>query len=307
MTVLRSAIPASATPPQSPSPVIPAVAISATQDELSEVELLRAEISRLRGLSYTTIKEPKVKLPNPFDGSQRDLRGFVNHILLVFRLQPETYKHDHTKVLTVVTLLTKLAMEWANPLVESDDPILHNFDGFLKKFITRFEDPTLQKTAKARIRALRQGKAESAAVFATKFQAIAADTGYGDEALRDFFRDGLPIETQKMLLSLPEETSIDELIANTIRCDSRLKQFNLRTTPTQAPQTSLPDNIIAAIRPSTTTPAGVGPRASLTDEEKERRFAAGLCLYCGGDGHLANTCPLLARRKALAGNAPARG
>jgi hypothetical protein len=32
-------------------------------------------------------------------------------------------------------------------------------------------------------------------------------------------------------------------------------------------------------------------RPSLTKEEKARRIAQGLCLYCGGVGHLAGDCP----------------
>ena len=32
-------------------------------------------------------------------------------------------------------------------------------------------------------------------------------------------------------------------------------------------------------------------RGQLTQEEKGRRLVEGLCLYCGGHGHLACNCP----------------
>ncbi len=35
-----------------------------------------------------------------------------------------------------------------------------------------------------------------------------------------------------------------------------------------------------------------GPRAKLSEEEKNHRRRQGKCLYCGGDGHMAVTCPL---------------
>ncbi len=35
-----------------------------------------------------------------------------------------------------------------------------------------------------------------------------------------------------------------------------------------------------------------GPHAKLSEEEKNRRRREGKCLYCGGNGHLAITCPL---------------
>ena len=37
-------------------------------------------------------------------------------------------------------------------------------------------------------------------------------------------------------------------------------------------------------------------KRQLTNEERARRLAEGLCMYCGGQGHLARTCPSMARR-----------
>src|SRR5689334_22324998 len=39
------------------------------------------------------------------------------------------------------------------------------------------------------------------------------------------------------------------------------------------------------------------PRGPLSAEEKSRRRTAGLCLYCGGAGHIAATCPLVSSRR----------
>ena len=35
------------------------------------------------------------------------------------------------------------------------------------------------------------------------------------------------------------------------------------------------------------------PCRPLSAEEKDHRQAAGLCLYCAGQGHFSNTCPLI--------------
>ena len=52
-----------------------------------------------------------------------------------------------------------------------------------------------------------------------------------------------------------------------------------------------------------------GPRGPLTTVGRQRRLDHGLCLYCGGPGHIADSCPVLARRKQrdLQGNVPGRG
>ena len=38
--------------------------------------------------------EPKVSLPEKFDGSRSRLRGFLNQIRLIFLLQPRRYSED---------------------------------------------------------------------------------------------------------------------------------------------------------------------------------------------------------------------
>ena len=51
-------------------------------------------------------KEPRVSLPDKFDGTRSKFRGFVNQIRLITFLQPEHYPTDEARVGLVGTLLT---------------------------------------------------------------------------------------------------------------------------------------------------------------------------------------------------------
>ncbi|KAL0152183.1 hypothetical protein M9458_051906 [Cirrhinus mrigala] len=86
---------------------------------------------------------------------------------------------------------------------------------------------------------------------------------------------------------------LDELIDLAIRVDARLRRRDQRAL--RSPVVNTEDQYSAA---STDTaghafdhePMQVG-RTRLSWEEKERRRALGLCLYCGAAGHIAAQCP----------------
>ncbi|KAH9247856.1 hypothetical protein BASA81_014539 [Batrachochytrium salamandrivorans] len=64
-------------------------------------------------LPYT--KEPRVCLPDKFDGTRKNFRGFINQLELVFQLQSDRYNTDQKMIATLGTLLTGNALAWYNP------------------------------------------------------------------------------------------------------------------------------------------------------------------------------------------------
>jgi hypothetical protein len=91
---------------------------------------------------------------------------------------------------------------------------------------------------------------------------------------------------------------------------------NFRNPPTQYRNTgsALKNSASSSFRPPAPTPKNPIPqykatskpitKGPLSQEEKDRRRAAGLCLYCAEKGHFATECPILApNRKAVTGKA----
>src|SRR4051812_4641307 len=61
---------------------------------------------------HTAIREPKVGLPDKFDGSRAKCRCFINQVNLVFMINPQRCSTDDIKIGTIGTLLTGYALTW---------------------------------------------------------------------------------------------------------------------------------------------------------------------------------------------------
>lgn len=246
-------------------------------------------------------KEPRVSLPDKFDGTRSKFRGFVNQIRLITVLQPERYPTEESRVGLVGTLLTGQALSWFAPLFEKRSPILSNFETFLEAFVEAFGEHDKARWATTKIRSLRQGT-RSASTYASDFRQLACDINWGEEALMSQFYCGLRDDVKDLLLSLPDPQTLNEAISQAVKCDNRLferrqdqrpRQYTTRHSATMPAsglnsQLEAEDMQIDAVRVK-----------SLTPEEKKRRMEEGLCLYCGEEGHKAANCPKKPNRRIV--------
>src|SRR3954468_22217055 len=74
--------------------------------------------------------EPKVSLPEKFDGSRHMFRGFTNQVRLVTQLQARCYPTDADKIGLIGTLLKGPALAWFAPLLETSSPLLNDLAAF---------------------------------------------------------------------------------------------------------------------------------------------------------------------------------
>jgi hypothetical protein len=246
-------------------------------------------------------KEPRVSLPDKFDGTRSKFRGFVNQIRLITVLQPERYPTEEARVGLVGTLLTGQALSWFAPLFEKRSPILSNFESFLEAFAEAFGEHDKVRWATTKIRSLRQG-ARSASVYASDFRQLASDINWGEEALVSQFYWGLRDDVKDLLLTLPDPQTLNEAISQAVKCDNRLFQRRqdqrprhqatrydaTMTTRSLGSHLEAEDMQIHAARVRTLTP-----------EEKKRRMEEGLCLYCGEEGHKVGNCPKKQNRRTV--------
>jgi len=250
-------------------------------------------------------KEPRISLPDKFDGTRSKFRGFVNQIRLITALQPDRYPTEESRVGLVGTLLTGQALSWFAPLFEKRSPILNNFETFLEAFAEAFSEHDKARWATTKIRSLRQGT-RSASVYASDFRQLACDINWDEEALMSQFHWGLKDDVKDLLLTLPDPQTLSEAISQAVRCDNRLfqrrqdqysgtssRQLTTRYAPTISANSvrsnsEVEDMQIDSVR--------VKP---LTLEEKKRRMEEGLCLYCGEEGHRAGNCPKKQNRRTV--------
>lgn len=166
-------------------------------------------------------KEPRVSLPDKFDGTRSKFRGFVNQIRLITVLQPERYPTEESRVGLVGTLLTGQALSWFAPLFEKRSSILNNFETFLEAFAEAFGEHDKVRWATTKIRSLRQGM-RSTSVYASDFRQLVCDINWDEEALMSQFYWGLRDDVKDLLLTLPDPRTLNEAISQAVKCDIRL-------------------------------------------------------------------------------------
>ena len=256
------------------------------------------------------ILEPKLSLPDKFDGTRARLRGFINQIRLIIRLQPHRYPTDFSQVGLVGTLLSGPAQAWFAPLVETASPLLENFSEFLADLEATFGETDRRRTALTKLYSLQQ-HSRPASVYASEFRQLACDVNWDDQALCDQFRRGLRNDVKNLLLNFPEPTSLSQVISQAVQCDNRLFESRLeergtlrfhpstRQTPIarpSSPTTSTPSSSADAHIPMEIDRARFQP---LTDAQRQYRRDNGLCLYCGTSGHVIRKCPVRNTRQQL--------
>jgi hypothetical protein len=275
---------------------------------VQQLELVVLSLRQQGSTSHSSIKEPKISLPAKFDGTRSQFRGFLNQVRLVINMHPNRYPSDASRVGLVGTLLTGTALAWFAPLLEKKSPVLENFETFIAEFQASFSDTDSVRTAINKIRRLRQGD-RPASAYAADFRLLACDIPWDEAALMDLFRYGLRNDVKDLLLTFHEEPkSLTEAISRAVRCDNRLferrseRQQFLRPRGDQTYASivaSPPSNPIQTINDAP-TPMEIDAtrrRGPLSNAEKQRRWANRLCLYCGGPGHIAITCPHKPKRQ----------
>lgn len=243
-------------------------------------------------------REPKITLPEKFNGDRKEFRNFINQIQLVFMLNPGRYPNDAAKVGTVGTLLTGKARSWFTPLIENPSAnanILNDFEAFKSLMYQSFGDTDRVAVAENRIRRLRQGT-RPAAHYGSDFRQLACDLKWNDSALISQFKDGLNDSVKDMLLhhSIPE--TLNEMITLAIKCDNRIFEHRQATN-----RSSFKPKQEFSRKPDFSGPAPMEldsmQRGPLSETEKQRRRDKNLCLYCGSDKHLRADCPLAKTKK----------
>jgi hypothetical protein len=206
-------------------------------------------------------------------------------------------------------------------------PELVSFKAFSDALTVNYGDPNLEATAERELRRLHQ--TGSAADYAAKFESKKQYLKWNDEAFRDQFYLNLKDEIKDEIAPAGKPKTYLEMKTLAIRFDARLSERRLErptkppparpttrpftwsipsTNPSPAPIPSPASTSKATVPPSgglripSQTPDGTVPMEldasgvwHLTETEKSRRRALGLCGYCGEKGHPIQSCPVAPR------------
>lgn len=239
----------------------------------------------------TPSREPRLPTPERYSGDPKGCKGFLTQCRLSFDLQPAAYPTEHSRVAYVITLLTGRALSWATALYDNNSPVCNSLTAFSKEMMKVFAPDVSGRTAANKLMQLRQGR-QSATDYAIQFRTLAAESGWGEQALLTTFYHGLSDRIKDELASWEEAENLEVLIARVIRLDHRLQE---RTkTPRRFYPYAVPVNDTPVPQSSDGGPEPMqlgGTR--LSQVERDRRMREHCCLYCGKPGHFRNACPEL--------------
>lgn len=158
-------------------------------------------------------KEPRVSLPEKFDGDHTKLQDFVNQIWLVFRLQLQRYATEETRVRIINTLFSRTTLSWFSSLLQKNYPLLTDLDQFFGEF-----SGTLEKEIESSL----QQRLCPASAYVAEFQELKCDLKWNDTALIIMFRWVLCDNIKILLLNLPKPTTLAKAITQATDFDNRL-------------------------------------------------------------------------------------
>ena len=259
-------------------------------------------------------KRVKIPDPQPFKGDPRTARTFIAQFTSKV-IGSEFEGNESLRVRYATAFIHGDAAEWLVTFIGTDGISYEftNYIDFVKKFKAQFVDPNPKATAARKLFALKQGQ-EDIQTYLNKVIPIAREADLGLVATKEIIKGNLNERSRQYLMlasaNLSDETlqgenlvQFKERIGRVIRrmeneMSSSAIHAILRTDACHSLSTKTVANSPKFTHPTYTKSGYYGPapidigrvRGPLTSEEKQRRRAQGLCLYCGKEGHLVKDC-----------------
>lgn len=248
-----------------------------------------------------------------FMGDPSQLDRFLMLLEFYFEAAPVAYATDRAKIRYAASRLDGKATRWVEPLYTSADAILTGtYAAFVAALKCQFSDRQSAARAAAKLLSLKHRRNQPVHEFSTEFKALVHQARWSlkDASSLDLFWMALDESIVNGILSGGEPKDLEECIQKAIEYDQRVlarrriplqgraeifKQHRpLSTNPQPRQQVNTAPSFVdhGGVQPMELDSVGVSaPRGRLTPAEKDFRRANGLCLYCGGPGHIALHCP----------------
>lgn len=247
----------------------------------------------------------KVALPEKFDGNSTKLNGFIVQCAIYIAANPNSYQYPMEKVSLIASLLKDDAADWLYRYVNSVNLGSITYEGFIEQLRIQFDNSSTKFEAARNLYYLHHSELGQVNKFITEFQKIAPKTDWNEAALINMFVLKLHPTLQTLYLTIEPQPS-DALTA--INAAKRLDDLCILKT-NNAPTNYNPFVQNSSYMTAQTYNSAINTKENfpskkitvdghLTQEEKERRIANDLCLFCGMNGHSVSTCLKLQQKQS---------
>ena len=261
-------------------------------DRLSSLETSQAQ---------PAFKPKEVKDPDPFTGSQTDLKRFKNQLALVLADVGRFTDTQH-QLRYSFPLLKGDAYTIMEPYVSPSGVAFPDIEAFLNEITRIFGDSDEKATASRELEKLKQGSRDFARYYAD-FARLTAILNLTEESKMQSLERGISSEIRNAMAyqDTPDKESLESYVGRLKRMDERLR--HIRGQPKGPPIT--PQNPRSQVTPTIATGTHPGPmdlsatKRTVSPAERGRCIAKGLCFYCTGTGQQARSCPNRPRQRPI--------
>ncbi|QRW20478.1 Retrotransposon-derived protein PEG10 [Rhizoctonia solani] len=245
--------------------------------------------------SGSSVKRPKMELPDPYKGDSRGRKAtqWLDRMLLWVALHQDQFDEEEQMVVWILYHMTDKAADWALPIIgtiikgEGNPPT--TIPALTAKFKEAFADPNAKRAAARKITALTQST--TTAEYVTKFRNLMAELDWNTEAFIAQFTRGLHWKVKELLSTKDNilDNDLEAIFAASIKIDN-IRWENKENRPKKAPAKAPVATTTSTSTTTTRVRLSKDPNY-VTPEERDCRRASGLCVKCGQKGHGIKQCP----------------
>jgi len=149
--------------------------------------------------SSSAASDSPMAQPATFTSTAEDCSGLLLHCSLYLEAQSQLFTTEQSRVAFVISLLARRALQWAQPLWESNAPVTPSINSFFTHFWEVFGQSTAELSIHDQIFNLRQGD-ESVSMYALHFGTLETASGRNETALITAFRHGLNPHVKQLMV-----------------------------------------------------------------------------------------------------------
>ncbi|QRW17320.1 Retrotransposable element Tf2 protein [Rhizoctonia solani] len=232
--------------------------------------------------SGSSVKQPKMELPDPYKGDSRGRKAtqWLDRMLLWVALHRDQFNEEEQMVVWILYHMTDKAADWALPIIgtiikgKGNPPT--TIPALMAKFKEAFANPDARGRPPGRL---------------PQFRNLMAELDWNTEAYIAQFTCGLHWKVKELLSTKDNipDNDLEAIFAALVKIDNTRRE-NKENRPKKA-STKAPVATTTSTSTTTTRVRLSKDPNYVTPEERDCCRASGLCVKCGQKGHGIKQCP----------------